>query len=162
RARVRGTEVSKLLGRPNPYMTGYELIYDLLATWSLYDTEYWFIMEVEAGKVIHPFPTSLLTLLSASHFGLRFYHINVPVINRYVHVPGDNVVEFRGWTPTPSLTTTSPVETLRMVLEEQHSSRKHRLQLWRRNGRVGSYIARPKDAAPWDDTARRRFMDMFT
>src|SRR5690625_6653841 len=49
-----------------------------------------------------------------------------------------------------------------MVLEEQHSSRKHRLQLWRRNGRVGSYIARPKDAAPRDDTARRRFMDMFT
>src|SRR5699024_11752405 len=72
------------------------------------------------------------------------------------------VVEFRGWTPTPSLTTSSPVETLRMVLEEQHSSRKHRLQLWRRNGRVGSYIARPKDAAPWDDTARRRLMDMFT
>src|SRR5699024_4275615 len=55
-----------------------------------------------------------------------------------------------------------PVETLRMVLEEQHSSRKHRLQLWRRNGRVGSYIARPKDAAPWDDAARRRFMYMFT
>src|SRR5690625_3023470 len=45
RARVRGTEVSKLLGRPNPYMTGYDLIYDLVATRSLYDTAYWFIME---------------------------------------------------------------------------------------------------------------------
>lgn len=162
RARVRGTEVSKLLGRPNPYMTGYDLIYDLVATRSLYDTAYWFIMEGEAGKVIHPFPPAWVTPLADSHFGPRSYRVQVPGVDRYVDVPGDNVVEFRGWTPTPSLTTSSPVETLRMVLEEQHSSRKHRLQLWRRNGRVGSYIARPKDAAPWDDTARRRFMDMFT
>ena len=162
RARVRGTEVSKLLGRPNPYMTGYDLIYDLVATRSLYDTAYWFIMEGEAGKVIHPFPPAWVTPLADSHFGPRSYRVQVPGVDRYVDVPGDNVVEFRGWTPTPSLVTSSPVETLRMVLEEQHSSRKHRLQLWRRNGRVGSYIARPKDAAPWDDTARRRFMDMFT
>ena len=162
RARVRGTEVSKLLGRPNPYMTGYDLIYDLVATRSLYDTAYWFIMEGEAGKVIHPFPPAWVTPLADSYFAPRSYRVQVPGVDRYVDVPGDNVVEFRGWTPTPSLVTSSPVETLRMVLEEQHSSRKHRLQLWRRNGRVGSYIARPKDAAPWDDTARRRFMDMFT
>ena len=162
RARVRGTEVSKLLGRPNPYMTGYDLIYDLVATRSLYDTAYWFIMEGDSGKVIHPFPPAWVTPLADSYFAPRSYRVQVPGVDRYVDVPGDNVVEFRGWTPTPSLTTSSPVETLRMVLEEQHSSRKHRLQLWRRNGRVGSYIARPKDAAPWDDTARRRFMDMFT
>jgi len=162
RARVRGTDVSRLLGRPNPYMTGYDLIYDLVATRSLYDTAYWFIMEGEAGKVIHPFPPAWVTPLADSYFAPRSYRVQVPGYDRYVDVPGDQVVEFRGWTPTPSLTTSSPVETLRMVLEEQHSSRKHRLQLWRRNGRVGSYIARPKDAAPWDDTARRRFMDMFT
>lgn len=162
RSRVRGTDVSKLLGRPNPYMTGYDLIYDLVASRSLYDTAYWFIMEGEAGKVIHPFPPAWVTPLADSYFAPRSYRVQVPGGDRYVDVPGDQVVEFRGWTPTPSLTTSSPVETLRMVLEEQHSSRKHRLQLWRRNGRVGSYIARPKDAAPWDDTARRRFMDMFT
>ena len=162
RSRVRGTSVSKLLGRPNPYMTGYDLIYDLVASRSLYDTAYWFIMEGEAGKVIHPFPPAWVTPLADSYFAPRSYRVQVPGGDRYVDVPGDQVVEFRGWTPTPSLTTSSPVETLRMVLEEQHSSRKHRLQLWRRNGRVGSYIARPKDAAPWDDTARRRFMDMFT
>ena len=162
RARVRGTDVSRLLGRPNPYMTGYDLIYDLVATRSLYDTAYWFIMEGEAGKVIHPFPPAWVTPLADSYFAPRSYRVQEPGYDRYVDVPGDQVVEFRGWTPTPSLTTSSPVETLRMVLEEQHSSRKHRLQLWRRNGRVGSYIARPKDAAPWDDTARRRFMDMFT
>jgi len=162
RARVRGTDVSKLLGRPNPYMTGYDLIYDLVATRSLYDTAYWFIMEGESGKVIHPFPPSWVTPYADSHFGKRSYRVQVPGADRFVDVPGDQVVEFRGWTPTPSLTTASPVETLRMVLEEQYSSRKHRLQLWRRNGRVGTYIARPSDAPGWDDTARRRFMDMFT
>src|SRR5699024_1833229 len=86
-------------------------------------TAYWFIMEGEAGKVIHPFPPAWVTPLADSHFGPRSYRVQVPGVDRYVDVPGDNVVEFRGWTPTPSLTTSSPVETLRMVLEEQHSSR---------------------------------------
>src|SRR5699024_10624567 len=73
-----------------------------------------------------------------------------------------DVVEVRGCSSGASLVTSTPVETGRRVVEEQHSSRKHRVLLWRRDGRVGSYIARPKDAAPWDDTARRRCMDMFT
>lgn len=161
RFRVRGTEAAKLLRRPNPYMTGYELIYDLVATRSLYDTAYWFILDGDAGKVIHPFPPSWVTPRADSFFGARSYRVQIPGYDQFVDVPGDQVVEFRGWTPTKTLTTNSPVETLRMVLEEQYSSRKHRLQLWRRNGRVGTYITRPSDAPSWDDTARRRFMDMF-
>src|SRR5699024_6310891 len=77
RARVRGTEVSKLLGRPNPYMTGYDLIYDLVATRSLYDTAYWFIMEGDSGKVIHPFPPAWVTPLADSYFAPRSYRVQV-------------------------------------------------------------------------------------
>lgn len=161
RSRVRGTVAAQVFKRPNPYMTGYDLLYDLVATRSLYDTAYWFIMEGDAGPVIHPFPPSWVTPKADSFFAPRSYRVQIPGVDQWVDVPSDQVIEFRGWTPVPSLSTSSPVETLRMVLEEQHSSRKHRLQLWRRNGRVGTYITRPKDAPGWDDTARRRFMDMF-
>lgn len=161
RERVRGTPASKLLNRPNKYMTGYDLIYDLVATSSLYDIAYWVILDGESGKEIHPFPPSWVTPQADSFFGEKVYSVQPPGIEEPIKVPGQYVIEFRGWNPQRSLTASSPVETLRMVLEEQHSSRKHRLQLWRRNGRVGTYITRPKDAPSWDDTARRRFMDMF-
>src|SRR5690606_29546131 len=55
----------------------------------------------------------------------------------------------------------SPVETLRLILEEQWHSRKHRVQLWRRNGRVGAYITRPREAPAWQGGDRKRFYEMF-
>src|SRR5690625_7501252 len=89
-------------------MTGYDLMYDPVAMRSMYDTAFWFIMEGEAGKVIHPFPPAWVTPLADSHFGPRSYRVQVPGVDRYVDVPGDNVVEFRGWTPTASLVTSTP------------------------------------------------------
>lgn len=161
RRRVRGGDVARALRRPNPHMTGYDLLYDLVATRALYDTAYWVIMPGDSGMVIHPFSPAWVKPMADSVMGPRTYRLQMPGTNKAIDLPADQVVEFRGWTPIPSLSTSSPVETLRMVLEEQHSSRKHRLQLWRRNGRVGSYISRPKDAPAWDNTARKRFMDMY-
>lgn len=161
RSRVRGTPAAKVLKRPNSYMTGYDLIYDLVATRSLYDTAYWVILPGDAGTEIHPFSPAWVTPRAESLVGPRTYRLQMPGTSTYVDLPPEKVVEFRGWTPIPSLSTSSPVETLRMTLEEQFASRKHRLQLWRRNGRVGSYIHRPKDAPSWDNTARKRFMDMY-
>src|SRR5690606_29046753 len=53
------------------------------------------------------------------------------------------------------------VESLRLVLMEQASARKHRAQVWQRNGRVGSYVPRPPDAGRWQDADRSRFMAML-
>ncbi|WP_157085720.1 phage portal protein [Devriesea agamarum] len=161
RRRVRDNPVATILRKPNPYMTGYELLYDLVATKSLYDTAYWFIAPADSGYVIHPFPPPWVTPMADSHFSERTFRLQPPGSDRYIDLPEGSVVEFRGWTPTPSLSTSSPVETLRMVLEEQYSSRKHRLQLWKRNGRVGAYASRPVNAPTWDNTARRRFYDML-
>lgn len=161
RKRVRGSDVSKVLKRPNPYMTGYDLLYDLVATRSLYDTAYWVVLQGDAGMEIHPFSPAWVTPMADTLVGPRTYRLQMPGTETHVDLPADKVVEFRGWTPIPSLSTASPVETLRMTLEEQFASRKHRLQLWRKNGRVGSYIHRPKDAPSWDNTARKRFMDMY-
>lgn len=161
RHRVREGDVARVLKRPNGYMTGYELLYDLAATKSLFDRAYWVILDGDSGKEIHPFPPSWVTPQAETHFGPRTFRIQPTGTDVYLDLPQSQVVEFRGWTPTFSLTTESPVETLRMVLEEQYSSRKHRLQLWRRNGRVGTYVTRPKDAPLWDNTDRRRFAEML-
>lgn len=162
RKRDRTSEAAQVLKRPNPYMTGSELIYDLVATKSLYDTAYWFFATGENGqKEIYPFPPLWITPISDGGWSVKHYNIQPPGSDHIIEVPADQVIEFRGWTPDPTMEAQSPVETLRLLLEEQHHSRKHRVQLWRRNGRTGAYIARPKDAAPWQKDDRTRFYQML-
>lgn len=162
RQRDRTSTAAKVLAKPNPYMTGRELVYDLVATKSLFDTAYWFFATDEHGNpAIYPFPPQWVTPVRESGWGASEYRLQPPGSDQVVKVPADQVVEFRGWAPDPTSECSSPVETLRLILEEQWHSRRHRLQLWKRNGRVGAYIARPKDAPNWDSGDRRRFYEMF-
>lgn len=163
RKRDRTSVAAEVLRKPNPHMTGSELIYDLVATKSLYDTAYWFIGVGEDGRPqIYPFPPLWVTPVTGdSMWTIEEYRLQPPGVDTIVRVPSDQVIEFKGWTPDPTMEAQSPVETLRLLLEEQHHSRKHRIQLWRRNGRVGSYIARPKDAPSWEAGDRKRFYQMF-
>lgn len=162
RERDRTSTAAKVLRKPNPHMTGSELIYDLVATKSLYDTAYWFLSYGEDGEPqIFPFPPLWVTPISDGGWSAKEYKIQPPGTEAIIRVPADQVIEFRGWTPDPTMEAQSPVETLRLILEEQHHSRKHRVQLWRKNGRTGAYISRPKDAPPWQTADRKRFYEMF-
>lgn len=162
RVRDRESTAAKVLRKPNPHMTGTELIYDLVATRSLYDTAYWFLgVDDEGNPQIFPFPPLWVTPISDGGWSVKHYNLQPPGVENIVQVPAEQVIEFRGWTPDPTMEAQSPVETLRLLLEEQHHSRKHRVQLWRKNGRVGSYIARPADAPPWEAADRKRFYSMF-
>lgn len=164
RQRVRGTDLAQILDRPNRHMTGAELIYDLIATRSLWDEAFWFVYQGPERMEIQPFPPGWVTPVT-DDFDSRFYvskwRIQPPDQDKYIEADDSQVVHFRGWSALAPTGSVSPVETLRLILEEQHHARRHRVQLWQRNGRVGSYLTRPKDAPQWDVTARKRFYDMF-
>jgi HK97 family phage portal protein len=160
RERDRGSDVSRVLGAPNDDMTTYELVYDLVGNLALYNRAYWFIHQGKDGLEIHPFPAYWVQPVYQGYWNVTHYAVCPPGVDQAVKVPADQVVAFAGWNPEPG-SESSPVETLRLIMEEQHHARKHRVQLWRNNGRVGSYISRPKDAPTWDGTAKKRFMEMF-
>lgn len=162
--RVRGSAAHKVLQKPNDHMTGPELIYDLVATSSLHDVAYWLILprtDGQPGMQIQPVPPTWVTPSDPESFTVREWTIAPPDGSKFIKVKADQLVVFRGWNALSPFTASSPVETLRLILEEQHHARVHRKQLWRRNGRVGTYISRPKDAPGWDGTARKRFLEMF-
>jgi HK97 family phage portal protein len=165
RVRVTDDPIARTLAKPNDSMTGVELIYDLVATKSLYDKAYWFVYEDirEAGRtIIQPFnPDWVTPVYDSNGVTIVKYRVQPPGDQSFVEVPVDQTVVFRGWNPASAFHNTSPVESLREVLAEQYHSRKHRIQLWKRNGRVGTYITRPADAPSWTPDDRRRFYDMF-
>jgi phage portal protein, HK97 family len=150
-----------LSGQPNPWMTGFELIYDLVANLTLYNRAHWFFLPGNDGTPeIHPFPTAWVTPVWDTWESISHYKVQPPGKSSAVEIPAARCVTFTGWSPTPG-NSWSVIDTLRMVLEENYHSHRYRIQLWRRSGRAGTYISRPTSAPEWDNNARRRFYAMF-
>lgn len=162
RARDRDSQVAKVLCTlPNSQMTTPELITSLVGNLALYNRAYWYIAPGRDGLMeIHPFPADWVTPVYENYFRVKEYKIKPPEAASPIVAPAGQVVAFEGWNPAVG-SSASPVETLRLILEEQYHSRTHRLQVWKRNGRVGSYLSRPVGAPAWDTTSRKRFYEMF-
>ena len=164
RVRDRDSEVSLLVRQPNRHMTTFELIYDLVGNLALHNRAYWFVYEsadAPSGWAIQPFPAPWVKTSYGTYWEPKEYVVSPPDSpDKAVKFRPENVLAFEGWSPLPSKSS-SPVETLRLTLEEQYHARKHRTLVWRRAGRVGGYITRPVDAPRWDNQDRRRFLKMF-
>ncbi|MCW1249654.1 phage portal protein [Acaricomes phytoseiuli] len=161
RIRDRKSPVAKVMSRPNRFMTGYELFYDLVATLDLHGKAYWWIKPGDNGHEIFPFPASWVTETYSDPWTVAQYAVGPPGGQANIVVSAGQIVPFTGWSPSPGMDA-SPVEALRMVLAEQHHSRQHRLQLWKRGPRAGAYVSRSENAPPWSSADRARFNAMLT
>ncbi len=161
--RVRGTDLTRLLGRPNPTMTGPEFIYALVADIALYDEGFVWVRRNVAraeGYDLYVIPAPWVTRNGGDALsGPKSYSLSLDD-GKPTEVPADQVIEFKGWTPSDPSKGTSPVETLRMILEERRAAEKYRNQLWKKAGRIGGMFTRPVDAPNWSNDARKRFMNM--
>lgn len=161
RDRDRTSVLASVIRNPNDFMTTYDLVYDLIGNLSLYNRAYWFIRPGGEGFQIHPFPPGWVTVEYDSFWQPSYYTITPPSArDRAIKVKADEVLPFEGWNPSPG-ENSSPVETIRLILEEQYHARRHRVQVWKKSGRIGSYITRPADAPKWDNTQRQRFYKMY-
>lgn len=155
--RVRDGKVAELLRKPNEDETFSELLYALVGEWALWDDSYLVMMPDNTLRV---FPAHWVTPKKRNVFQVDSYKI-VTSDGGTIELPKDKVFRFKGWTPSEPLKATSPVHTLKLMLEEQHDARTFRKQVWNRGGRFGGWLFRPKDAPKWDDAARGRFDRMW-
>ncbi|WEV68725.1 phage portal protein [Bifidobacterium sp. ESL0775] len=165
RQRVTDAPLINLLRQPNATMTGYELIRQLAADLALYDNAYWLVyqnpgrdVERFASWEIRPIPPTWVVAKSdGSAFAPKTYRIHAPMGGQTQDVPASSMLVFHGWNPTDPVAGTSPIKALKDVLNEQIQAWSFRTQMWKRGGRIGMYVSRPKDAPNWDETARERF-----
>ncbi len=155
--RVRDGKIAELLRTPNGEETFSELLYALVGEWALWDDSYLVLMPDDTLRV---FPKKWVTPKKRNAFQADGYDI-VTNDGKTLEFAADKVFRFKGWTPSAPMDATSPVETLKLMLEEQHDARIFRKQVWKRGGRFGGYLTRPAGAPRWDDTARGRFDRMW-
>lgn len=160
RVRVTDDPLITLLNHPNPDMTQFELLRQLVSDIALYDSAYWIVMpdaDSASGWIIRPIPPAWVTMkLEGNAFSPQMYKIQ-PTYGNAVDIPASDMLVFHGWSPEDPTSGVSPISALKDVMAEQIQAWSYRTQMWKRGGRIGMYLARPKDAPKWDDTARERF-----
>ena len=168
RPRITDSVAAQLIKRPNADTTTYEFIRALVSTIALYDRAFVLVAEdrkAESGWQMRLIPDAWIAKIDGDGWAPSSITIRTANIGE-VTVPAKDFIYFHGFSPRSPRMGCSPVESLRSTLLEQVEAARYRSQIWRRGGRVGMYITRPKDVRSWDaETAKKwavQFRDAFT
>jgi HK97 family phage portal protein len=151
--------VARLLERPCPdtKWTKYRLINTLMHDLCIYDSAYLlkrrFPKEGTVG--IYPISPTHIAPIGSEWNAAERYVIRGDKGEFYVD--GDEVIHVYGYNPDDMRLGTSPIETLRQVLAEEHAATLYREQLWRNGARVAGYLKRPP-GGKWMPESRERFI----
>lgn len=164
RRRVVESAAAKLLAKPNPEMTGYELLLNLVADLALYDKAYWYITrDAKFGdsgwRITRIPPTWVNGIVAAGLFGVKEFLVQPTTgqTSRQARIPAEKMIYFHGWNPDDPKFGDSPVQALRQTLAEQTAAQEFRNQNWRNGGRMQGVIERPAEAPDWSKDAKEKF-----
>ena len=165
RRRDRKSTVAQLLYRPNADQTEYEFVRALMVEYFVFGSVYvWLLPDPDAksGFQLRIVPTEwIINSKSENAYAPDTIRICTRNGGTAVDVPRSEFVQFKTYSAGNPGGYLSPVAALRQTLTEQVEAGRFRRQLWRSSGRLNAQIIRPKDVAPWDDEARKRFTTMF-
>lgn len=160
RERVTGTEVTRLLAKPNEHMTGFDLFDMLFTELALHDMAIWQPSLNDDGTwKIEPIPMEWVTgVKQKTWFQAEKYRVQPTGSNSWYWVNAEDVVVFKGYNGKAFKSGSSAVVSLKSTLAEQVDAMTFRQQMWRRGGRVGMFMTRPKDAPTWSPEAKAKFV----
>ncbi|AWY06505.1 portal protein [Gordonia phage Trine] len=166
RQRKASGKLKAWLIKPNSDQTMYEFLESLVGDIALYDNAYVTVFAVERdGQAVVETrtvrPTWVQAVTGLGPYSVSGYQIKYPEDTKTTFVPAENVIHFHGYNPVDARVGVSPISSLRSNLSEQIHAVAFRDQLWKRGGRVGSFLTRPADAPAWDPAARQKFKRDF-
>jgi HK97 family phage portal protein len=150
RERITDHPLAALVKRPNPRMTRYRMIDSLVHDLAIYDVACWWKAK---GPSLVRLPPSKLTPVGESWIDLEAVRLRGSRGMKDFTL--DEVVLFRGYSPT-GVWGTPPAETLRQILLEEWNASQYRQQLWRNGARFPGVIERPAGKT-WSPRAREEF-----
>jgi HK97 family phage portal protein len=166
RKRLVDHPLSILLGRPLPKeykVTTYRLIHDMMTDIGVFDVAMWLKVKVtdqNGNKVpwgLQRIPPWMFRPIGKDWTKPEGFRIQGNT--GWFEVGNDDVVYFHGYSAYSLREGTSPLETLRTILEEDAEGGKYRAQMWASGSRLSGYIQRPVEAPRWGPGARTRFRE---
>jgi HK97 family phage portal protein len=159
RRRNRTSTAARLIGRPNPYATTYELVFGTVADLALYDICYWATSRSSSspsGWEVHRIPVPWVSSSKGDLFGYGEFKVQSPDAQDPVVIAAEDMLVFHGWAPGSLRDGASPMEALKDILTEQLEAMRYRMAVWKRGGKVSSVITRPAGVR-WSNEQRDAF-----
>lgn len=164
RPRVHDSPAALLMKRPNADMTAFEFKRWMYSDLLLYERFITLLVpskNTESGWELYPIPNSwVITYKAQTAFAPDSIIVQVGG-NSPVEIPAENFVLFHGYDPTDPMRQCAKISALKDTLYEQIESGTFRRQMWQKGGRFNAYLTRPKDVAPWSDSAFQRFKETW-
>lgn len=164
RPRVLDSPAALLLGDPNPDMTAFEFKRWMYSDLLLYERFLTLLLpskNTDSGWELRPVPETWIQQYKGRYpFAPESIIIGVPG-NTPIEIPADKFVLFHGYDPTDPMRQCSRISALKETLHEQIESNGFRRQMWHKGGRFNAYLTRPKDVAPWSNSAFERFKETW-
>ena len=165
RKRDRDSAAAKLLYRPNADQTEYEFIRALMIEYFVFGSVYVWVLpdaDSDSGYQLRIVPQEwIINSTTENAYAPDTIRICTKNGGTAVDVPRSEFVQFKTYSAGNPGGYLSPIAALRQTLQEQVEAGRFRRQLWKSSGRLNAQIIRPKDVAPWNDEARKRFATMF-
>ena len=164
RKRDRESTAARLLYCPNPDQTCYEFIEGLLIEYFLMGSVFaWLLPDAESasGYQLRIVPREwIVDTISHTNYAPDVIRITSGS-GSAVEVPREQFVQFRMYNPGNPGGYQSPISALKQTLTEQVNADRFRTDIWRSSGRFNAYLTRPANVQPWDDNARKAFLEAF-
>jgi HK97 family phage portal protein len=160
RRRIRDHPLVRLLAQPNGWSTDYRFIYATVADKKVYGSAYWLKWrELPRG------PLSLLRIppqwVEVSG-GLMPTQYKINLYPDPLTVRPDQIVHFRSYNPDSPVVGLSPLERLRLVLDQDMAAIEQRRDVMHNAGRQPLVITRPSTAPRLSGEGLARFSEQFT
>lgn len=157
RERLTDHPLPRILAAPGARLTRYRLIERLVSDVGIYDKAFWVKVRLESGELLGviPVPPSRMEIRGDSWLEPEKFVVHGS--KGELELDPDQVVYFHGYDPDDLREGSSPIESLRSMLQEEFEATRSREQMWRNGGRLSGVLKRPADAPKWDPTAKARF-----
>lgn len=164
RKRDRDSVPALLLWRPNEDQTAFEFIRALAEEYYVFGCVYvWVTPDADSpsGYQMRIIPSEWVKQTNGGSVYAPDSIVVTTSAGVYVELPRSEYVCFKTYSPGNPGGYVSPMSALRQTLQEQIEAGRFRRELWKSSGRLNAQILRPKDVQPWDDEARKRFVETF-
>lgn len=153
--------MNRLLQRPNPRTSRYELIRDTVTDLGIYDTAFW-LKRYALGnnRQLFRVPVEYCTPRGGDIItGVDHWDIDVHNGQGPFEVAPEDIVVFKGYDPMDTRVGSSVLESLRYVLNEEVAASRYREGFWRNSAGRDGVIERPpaETSGEWDEAAKQRF-----
>lgn len=148
-------KLQRLLEAPNPELSQYEFLRDLVTDLELFDVAFYRRLgNDQALQRLFPDAVELLDEDDFGPAGFRVYKAD----GTHVELDRSEVLYLHGYGSGRGI---SPMETLRRVIAEDVAAGEFREGLYKNGMRNAGVIERPAEAPDWSDTARERFVEQL-